>query len=340
LQWIFDPENGRVRILEFQFLELFFPDARRVMLNRMEMLRVFLVAVDAPSFREAAHRLGTSPQKVTRAIKELERTFAEPLFHRSTRQAHVTAFGMEIAQQAREALNRFDQLFVAHGKSRSAEIAGRVGITAPHAIGKLYLPDFLRPLMEQHPGLRVELNLDDQLTDAVASRIDIGIRIGSVRDRRYIARAVTQVPLKVVAAPSLIEKMGVPSSIEDLKTMPMSLLIDRKNGRPWPWFFAQGQDYLPPSPAFSCDDPETELEFVLGGLAFAQMPHYLAEPHLSEGRLVEVLAEFAPPSTDLIIYRTQSGPVPPRVRLVYDHLRECLSDSQLFPHRRQAPPCL
>lgn len=304
------------------------------MLNRMEMLRVFLVAVDAPSFREAAHRLGTSPQKVTRAIKELERTFAEPLFHRSTRQAHVTAFGREIAQQARETLNRFDQLFVAHSKSRSAEITGRVGITAPHAIGKLYLPGFLRPLMEQHPGLRIELSLEDQLTDAVASRIDIGIRVGAVRDRRYIARAVAQVPLKVVAAPSLIERVGSPTSIEDLKALPMSLLIDRNHGRPWPWFFAQGQDYLPPSPAFSCDDPETELEFVLGGLAFAQMPHYLAEPHLSEGRLIEVLADCAPPSTDLIIYRTQSGPVPPRVRLVYDHLKDCLADTRLFPHLR------
>ncbi|SER57096.1 DNA-binding transcriptional regulator, LysR family [Pseudomonas sp. NFACC02] len=303
------------------------------MLNRMEMLRVFLVAVEAPSFREAAHRLGISPQKVTRAIKELERTFAEPLFHRSTRQATLTAFGAEIAQQARETLNQFDRLFLAHSKPKNAEIAGRVGITAPHAIGKLYLADFLKPLMHQHPGLRIELNLDDQLTDAVLSRIDIGIRIGAVRDRRFIARAVAQVPLKVVAAPALVEAVGAPSSVEALKSLPLSVLIDRNNGRPWPWFFSDGESYLPPSPAFSCDDPETELEFVLSGLAFAQMPHYLAEPHVSEGSLVEVLAHCAPPTVDLIVYRTQSGPVPPRVRLVYDHLIACLSDEGLFPRR-------
>ncbi|WP_460045470.1 LysR substrate-binding domain-containing protein [Pseudomonas sp. S2_H01] len=88
---------------------------------------------------------------------------------------------------------------------------------------------------------------------------------------------------------------------------------------------------MPPSPAFSCDDPETELEFVLAGLAFGQMPDYLAEPHLSDGLLVEVLAECAPPTVDLIVYRTQSGPVPPRVRLVYDHLIACLSDDAMFP---------
>jgi DNA-binding transcriptional LysR family regulator len=303
------------------------------MLNRMEMLRVFLVAVESPSFREAAHRLGTSPQKVTRAVQELERLFAEPLFHRSTRQAAVTAFGAEIAQQARETLNQFDRLFISNAKSQSAGVSGRVGITAPHAIGKLYLAEFLRPLMRENPDLRIELSLDDQLTDAVASRIDIGIRVGAVRDRRYIARAVAQVPLRIVAAPALIASVGVPASIEDLKGMPLSTLIDRNNGRPWPWFFADGRIYLPPSPAFSCDDPETELEFVLAGLAFAQMPHYLADAYVNDGLLVEVLADCAPAPTDLIIYRTQSGPVPPRVRLVYDHLMGCLADRVRFPRR-------
>ena len=301
------------------------------MLNRMEMLRVFLVAVEAPSFREAANRLGTSPQKVTRAVQELERMFAEPLFHRSTRQAQVTAFGAQIAQQARETLNQFDRLFVAHAKQQSSGITGRVGITAPHAIGKLYLAGFLKPLMQGNPGLRIELSLDDELTDAVASRIDIGIRVGVVRDRRYIARAVCPVPLMIVAAPSLVKSTGVPEHLEDLKQRPLSVLIDRNNGRPWPWFFADSQTYLPPSPAFCCDDPETELEFVLAGLAFAQMPHYLAGPGLSQGLLVEVLAEIAPPTIDLMLYRTQSGPVPARVRLVYDHLMKCLGDPQMFP---------
>ncbi|MFK3798662.1 LysR family transcriptional regulator [Pseudomonas sp. NPDC088444] len=301
------------------------------MLNRMEMLRVFLVAAEAPSFREAANRLGTSPQKVTRAVQELERLFAEPLFHRSTRQAQLTAFGAEIAQQARETLGQFDRLFTSHTRQPSEGIAGRVGITAPHAIGKLYLAGFLKPLMQANPGLRIELSLDDELTDAVASRIDIGIRVGAVRDRRYIARSACPVRLKIVAAPSLIESTGVPSSLETLKQLPLSVLIDRNNGRPWPWFFANSQTYLPPSPAFCCDDPETELEFVLAGLAIGQMPTYLAEPGLSNGSLLEILPDIAPPPIDLMIYRTQSGPVPPRVRLVYDHLMKCLGDAQMFP---------
>ncbi|MGW4109080.1 LysR family transcriptional regulator, partial [Streptomyces sp. NPDC004976] len=37
--------------------------------------------------------MGTSPQGVTRAIQQLEQHYGEVLFHRSTRQVRITAFG-------------------------------------------------------------------------------------------------------------------------------------------------------------------------------------------------------------------------------------------------------
>lgn len=304
------------------------------MLNRMELIRIFSVAAQCTTFRDAATRLGTSPQTVTRAIKELERTFGEMLFHRSTRQVHVTAFGAELALQARETLERVDQLFVANSKHQEKGIVGRVGITAPHAIGRLYLAQFLKPLMQENPGLRIDLSLDDQITDAVASRIDLGVRIGAVRDRRFIARTVARVGLKIVAAPSLLDGIAPPGTVEELMRRPLSMLMDRNNGRPWPWLLAEGKTFLPVSAAFTCDDPETEREIVLAGLAFGQMPSYLAQPYLSEGRLVEVMPEDAPEPFELIMYRPQTGPVPPRVRLVYDHLVKCFSDPEIFPQSR------
>ncbi len=55
------------------------------MLNRLEMLRIFCVTAESPSFKAAAARLSTSPQTITRAVKELEDLVGEPLFHRDTR---------------------------------------------------------------------------------------------------------------------------------------------------------------------------------------------------------------------------------------------------------------
>lgn len=303
------------------------------MLNRLEMVRVFLAVVDCSSFREAANQLGTSPQKVTRAVQELERLMGEPLFHRSTRQMKVTDFARGLAEEARAAVDSFDQLFVRAERGVDEEVVGRVGLTAPHAIGKLYLARFLAELRRQHPRLSIDLTLDDELTDAVASRIDIGIRVGTVRDRRFIARTAASVPLLVVAAPELIASAGVPSGLEELKAMPLSLLQDRRSGRGWPWIFPNDESFIPEQPGFTCDDPETELEMVLQGAVFAQVPLYLAEPHLSQGTLVEVISGHAPEPLDLVLYRTRPGPAPQRIRLVYDFLLEKLSDQRFFPGR-------
>ena len=43
------------------------------------------MAAEADSFRDAAARLGMSPQGVTRAVQELEAHYGELLFHRTTR---------------------------------------------------------------------------------------------------------------------------------------------------------------------------------------------------------------------------------------------------------------
>ncbi|AVD90407.1 LysR family transcriptional regulator [Pseudomonas sp. SWI44] len=301
------------------------------MLNRLEMVRVFLAVVDASSFREAANQLGTSPQKVTRAVQELERLMGEPLFHRSTRQIRITDFGKGLAADARAAVDNFDQLFMRAGRGADDVVVGRVGLTAPHAIGKLYLARFLAELRRQHPKLSIELTLDDELTDSVMAKIDIGIRVGTVRDRRFVARTVANVPLKVVAAPDLIASVGTPSTLHELKAMPLSLLLDRRSGRGWPWMFSNEESFIPEQPDFICDDPETELEMVLQGAVFAQIPLYLAEPHLSQGRLIEVLPDYAPRPLDLVLYRTRPGAVPRRIRLVYDFLLGKLGDQSVFP---------
>jgi DNA-binding transcriptional LysR family regulator len=299
------------------------------MLNRIEMIRIFCAAADARSFREAATRLGISPQGVTRAIQALEFELGEPLFHRNTRQVSITAFGQRYAQEARMALEHFDALFRAN--KAEPDFAGRIGITAPQAIGRRYLIPFLQPLIAAYPALQFDLRLEDQMTDSVEAQIDIGIRVGLIRDRRYVARALASVPLYVVASPALVEKTGVPKSLEVLDQFPLSVLINQKNGRHWPWMFANGQTFNPTQPTLICDDAETEREAVLAGIAFAQVPAYLAEPYIREGKLQTILNADLPPPWDLFIYRPQQGPVSHRVRLVFDHLKEAFADPARFP---------
>ncbi|MDE3735350.1 LysR family transcriptional regulator [Pseudomonas resinovorans] len=301
------------------------------MFNRIELLRILCVAAETPSFREAATRLGASPQTVTRAIKDLEDQFGEPLFHRSTRHVQITAFGERLASQAREALAGLDQLFQEHGGKREEALAGRVGIAAPRSVGRRFLLPVLADIAREHPGIHFDMRLSDQLTDSVEQQIDLGVRIGFIRDRRYIARAVAQIPMRVVGTPELLQRQGTPGTVDALHQAPTTALIDSNTGRVWPWMFAEGRQIQPANAAFCTDDPENELDAVLAGIGFGQLPSYLVDSHIRAGRLLAVLQDQAPAPWEMFIYRPQQGPVSPRVRLVHDLLVEHLSDPAFVP---------
>src|SRR5476651_277828 len=162
-----------------------------VMQNRLEMLRIYCAAVEAQSFKEAATRLGTSPQAITRAVQEAEALVGEILFHRNTRRVRATEAGEAFAQRAR-ALVR---------------------------------------LAEKHPRITLDLRLSDAISDPIAEQIDIGVRIGFMRDSRFVVRPASHVGFSVIASPKLIARVGRPADLAELALLPSTGFIDRNTGR-------------------------------------------------------------------------------------------------------------
>lgn len=306
-------------------------------LNRIEQLRIFCMAAESTNFRQAAIRMGISPQVVTRAVKELEASFGELLFHRNTRQVRITAFGERLMRRARESINALDDLFLDNNHSKDDALEGMVRIAAPGALTRTCLLPVFNRIAMQHPRITLDLRLSEVITDAVQDKIDIGIRIGFLRDSRYVARAVAKVAFFVCATPDLIARHGVPRTLEELMQRPLSAMVDRNTGRLWPWYFADEQQMTPRLPAFVTDDPDTEHRAVLDGVAFGQLPAYMAMPYLRSGALVTVLQELAPSPWDLYVYRPQRGPVPARVRMVFDALLDVFSSSSDFPLQPEQP---
>ncbi|MDE1181064.1 LysR family transcriptional regulator [Paraburkholderia sp.] len=302
------------------------------MADRLELLRVFCITAEARSFREAAARLGVSPQVVSRAISELESRFGESLFHRNTRNMQITAFGERLAQQAAEAVGSIDSIFGMTTRKAASSYAGVVRLTVPGAIGRICIVQALRADLLAHPEIQLDLRLSDQLADVVDEQIDIGVRIGRLADNRFVAKAVGKVSLHVVAAPSLVQRARPVATPADLHDAPTSALIDRSSGRPWPWVFRGEQPFIPNRPSFITDDPEAECAAALSGLCFAQMPGYLAIPHLQAGRLVSVVDAWAPKPWTLYVYRARRMPTPPRVRFIFDRLVEIMAQPQWLPY--------
>lgn len=296
------------------------------MLNRLDILKIFAAAATAPTFREAAARLGVSPQVVTRAVRELEEMLGETLFHRTTRSIRITVFGQSFAREVQGALAVVDGLFGPATGQRD-EPVGVVRITAPSGMGRHYVQPILTGLMQRYPGLVPDLRLSDVPSPVVDEQIDIGVRVGAIGDNRFVARMVGPLPMWVVAAPALIRRLGEPKNRKALEAMPVTCLIDRASGRPWPWMFRGEQQFVPPSPAYLTDDTEVEIEAVCAGVGVGQCAEYLVRPYVRKGRLVRVLPSLEPEPWKLHVYRPRRGPMPRRIRVVYDELVAKLADA-------------
>jgi DNA-binding transcriptional LysR family regulator len=296
------------------------------MLNKLEMIRIFSFAAECASFKEAAARMGISPQAVTRAIKELESTLGELLFHRNTRQIRITEFGEKLLDDSRIVLNSIDEIFKANKREKDEEIAGIVRIASPVNIGRRFVVPTLARLRAQNPNLRIDLRLSDMIADVVDEKIDVGIRVGLLRDSSFIARATTKVYLHTVASPNCIQQYGKPKTVQDLFDLPTIALLDISSGRAWPWHFSQWNQFVPRNPAFIVNDSEAEVTAAINHLGYAQIITPFSEAPIKSGELIPVLEEFAPEPWNLYVYRPQRGPVPNRIRVVFDSLVEMFSD--------------
>ena len=299
------------------------------MQNRLEMLRIYCTAVEAQSFKEAAMRLGTSPQAVTRAVQEAEALVGEILFHRNTRRVRATEAGEAFAHRARDLVRQMDELLRPKDSEIDAEIAGPVRLTAPKSIGERFLMPALARLAEKHPRIMLDLRLSDAISDPIAEQIDIGVRIGFMRDSRFVVRPASRVGFSVIASPKLIARVGEPTDLAALALLPTTGFIDRNTGRLWPWQFGNGHQFTPTNLAFQTDDGDCECRAVVAGLGFGQIVSYLAQPLLRAGKVVSVLDGYAPEAWPVYVYRPQRGPVPARIRLVFDAMLAALEKSEL-----------
>jgi len=295
-------------------------------MNEFEMLKVFAAAADARNFKEAASSLGVSPQVVTRAVKQLEERLGETLFHRSTRQVQLTVFGEVLARQSAGILSAVQEVLRPAAKRGRDEIAGTVLVAAPSAMGRMLVMHALGDTLTSHPQLSLDLRLSESVSNAVDERIDVGLRIGVLRDTRFVARRVANISFHIVGAPALVARTGVPANVQQLQSMPYMALLNSNSGRPWPWQFRHSKPFIG-KPSFMTDEPEAAVQAALLGLGFAQLPNYLVGRHLRVGTLVEVLPNEAPAVWPVSVYRSSVSPVPPRVKIVFDRLVAALGNA-------------
>src|SRR5271154_3949106 len=170
-----------------------------------QQLTTFLQLPETESITHAARSLGAPLPMASRHLRWLERELGTVLVHRTTRTLHLTAAGQDFATRAKALLLGLDDAKQALRPGPSLE--GRVVVTAPNAPGTYQLSSISPPLPAKHPGLRVELRLEDRAVDLVKEGVDLAIRAAPPPNRAsLVARELATYRRVVCAAPSFLAR--------------------------------------------------------------------------------------------------------------------------------------
>ncbi|AOF52818.1 LysR family transcriptional regulator [Rodentibacter caecimuris] len=293
--------------------------------NRFETLKVFCSLAETLQFKETANRLAISPPVVTRLIAELEDYLGESLFQCNTRQVHLTDFGEQFLPQAQQLLVDSEKLFIPNKQRAYAEMNGIVRITAPSwRINDEILAKLLTAL-SPYPNLIIDWRDDMSKLDSVSHRIDIGIRIGPKSEPNFIVRKIADIGDVLVAAPSLLERLGEPKSLEDLEqSFPFAALINVNTGRPWHFPLTPERTLKPHCIAFQSNNIYSKLQVVLQGSAVGLVSDFIAQPYLQTGELHQLFPEIKIQKWQLFLYRPYETVTPKRVLKVFEELERIL----------------
>lgn len=293
------------------------------MINKFDSLRYFVTAAETLHFRQTALKMSVSPQVITRVISELEQELGEKLFHRDTRNIKLTPFGEQILPKAQKLLADSDIIF--NSRVKNDDISGVVRITLPPLpINSSILKELLSKL-SAYPDLTIDWRPDSARLHLVEDQIDIGLRIGLEPDPHFVVREIGHIHERIVAAPQLIQQLGMPNDLDDLiNNYPLSGFINDKTGKPWSWILNKQQHLYPKKLRFIASNAESELAAAISGRVVAMLPENYIHQNIKNGELIDLFPDLKTQSWVVYLYRQYQSIPSERVLLVFDLLTDIL----------------
>lgn len=292
-------------------------------LNNADDLLVFLAVARARSFTKAAAQLGVSQSALSHTIRGLEERLGLRLLTRTTRSVAPTEAGERLLRTIGPRFEEIATELAALSDLREKP-AGTIRITAgEHAANRILWPA-LAKLLPAYPDIKVEITVDYGFVDIVAERFDAGVRLGEQVAKDMVAvRIGPDMRMAVVASPAYLAKRKRPQTPQDLTAHDCINLRLPTHGGLYAWEFEKGGRALKVrvEGQLVFNTLALRLDAALAGLGLAYLPEDEVQPHIAEGRLVRVLADWCPPFSGYHLYYPSRRQSSAAFALVIDTLR-------------------
>jgi DNA-binding transcriptional LysR family regulator len=286
----------------------------------VESLRVFARVVELGSITSGGRDLRLTPAVASKRIKELEARLGVRLFNRTTRSLTPTEVGQMFYERVKRVLETLDEAEAAVA-SFSDRPRGIIRVTAPLGVGRRLIAPLVPDFVRDHPEVEVQMRLSDRAVDILGERLDVAFFVGLPRESELKMRQIASCARVLCAAPSYIERHGLPRGPDDLLGPAHNCLLLRYPRSPeyfWVLETPEGPRKLEVTGRFDADDSDVLTEWALAGHGICNRPRFDVARHLDSGALVEVLPDTPPPPSIFGCLYPHRKLQDPKIRLFID----------------------
>lgn len=287
-------------------------------MDRLDAMKVFIVALDEGSLAAAGRKLGRSPAAVSRAIAFLEARVGIELLHRTTRSIKLSEEGERYAAACRRVLTELEEIDGVVGGERSVP-HGTLAIAAPPTSGEIVVRPILDAFLDAYPTISARLILLDRPVNLIEEGMDVALRVGHLADSSMVAVHVGEVRRVLVAAPRYLTqhpRITDPSDLVKHQIIAMAHLPNSWTFLPLPGSTVPRTVHL--TPRLVTNSTRGAVASAVGGRGVARLFSYQVAEQVQQGELEVVLPGDEDPPVPVHVMTPHGRLAVPRVRAFMD----------------------
>ena len=301
-------------------------------------LGFFSALASAGSLSAAARELGITTPAVSKHLALMESRVGVALVNRTTRRMSLTPEGELYLEHARRILGEIDDMAQLLGVSKATP-QGLLRVNATLGFGRSHVAPLISRFVRKHPQVEVQLQLSVNPPSLTDDAFDVCIRFGAPPDSRVIARRIAANRRLLCASPAYLAKHGTPKVPNDL-TKHNCIGIRQGEEAYGVWRLTGGRggrgghaktEAVKTRGNLATNDGEIAVNWALDGHGILMRAEWDIERFLKNGRLVQVLPQYATPDADIHAVYPQRHQLAARVRAFVEFMALSLRSAPRGP---------
>lgn len=290
---------------------------------------VLSAVIEAGSFMRAGDALGLTQSAVSRAVARLEERVGLRIFHRNARSITLTDEGRRFYEQVAPLLSGIEEA-ATRAAGSGAEVRGRLRINVDGCFGHYVLGSKINIFLARYPEIMLEMHVRDRMGDLVADGFDVGIHFGPPEPSSLTCRLLLETHVLTCASPDYVARHGLPRHPRELEARECILMRSPATGKHYGWDFIKGNETVEVNPTGQMVVTDTGglLAACLSGQGIAQPLEIYTKPLLEEGRLIQLLPDWAEETFPLYVYHHTPKLMSAKVRAFMEFLGEVIVETQ------------